>query len=154
MSMFEVYPDVSPMKYVWSITNETPSVQVSNYPSIQVSNYPSVPQTVHQTEGSGAHHSATMPSPTVVWSGDPTHPPLMYWGRGREMTWIPLNVDLGDFLQIVGITVVIPSWVNVAFPVWAQAAIVGFSCCRHFFIILLQLSCNKMHSFISVKSTS
>ena len=51
------------------ITNETPrvpSVQVSNYPSVQVSNYPSVPQTVHHTEGSGAHQSATMPGPTVV----------------------------------------------------------------------------------------
>ena len=43
------------------ITNETPRV-----PSVQVSNYPSVPQTVHHTEGSGAHQSATMPGPTVV----------------------------------------------------------------------------------------
>ena len=36
MSMFKVYLDVSPMKYV-SITNETP---MSKYPIIQVSKYP------------------------------------------------------------------------------------------------------------------
>ena len=53
----------------------------------------------------------------------------MYWGRRSEMTWIPLNVDLGDFLQIVGITIVIPSWVTVAIPVSAEAVIMGFPGC-------------------------
>ena len=71
----------------------------------------------------------------------------MYWGRRSEMTWIPLNVDLGDFLQIVGITIVIPSWVTVAIPVSAEAVIMGFPGC--FTKILLQFSCNKnIHSVV------
>lgn len=107
--------------------------------------------------GSGAIHSATHPGPIVVWSGDPTHPPLMYWGRGRSMTLMDLIVGLGDFLQTVGITVVTPNCVRVAIPVSAQAFMVSFVNCWHLLHSLL-FSCKIrffIHSYIkSVGSIS
>lgn len=102
--------------------------------------------------GSGAIHSATHPGPIVVLSGDPTHPPLMYWGRGRSMTLMDLIVGLGDFLQTVGITVVTPNCVRVAIPVSAQAFMVSFVNCWHLLHSLL-FSCKIrfFHSFIHQK---
>lgn len=113
------------------------------------------PKIHHSTYCSGEHHRATKPGPIVVWVGSPTHPPLMYWGRRSVMTLILLSPGRGDFLQIVGINVVIPSWVNVAIPLSGLAAIVGFPGRRwHFSIIRLHVACNKNIHSSFVKSIS